>query len=166
MAAAKNVSIKILAALFAVTATAVLAFQSYRLNFVNYADEDQALIYAHTDREFHDLVDRIEYYAEKSGRGTEAKIEVVSPDYWPMVWYFRDYKQANFHGRLIDTADAEMIVAKKTDQDAEVIRRYSARYLFIGPYHLRSGVDLVLLVRKDLADGDAKELYRLNDPKE
>ena len=166
MAAAKNVSIKIVAALFAVTASAVLAFQSYRLNFVNYADEDQAIIYAHTDREFHDLVDRIEYYAEKSGRGTEAKIEVVSPDYWPMVWYFRDYKQANFHGRLIDTADAEMIVAKKPDQDAEVIRRYSARYLFIGPYHLRSGVDLVLLVRKDLAEGDAKELYRLNDPKE
>ncbi len=159
MAVAKNVSLKIVAGLFAVTASAVLAFQSYQLNFVNYADEDQALIYAHTDREFHDLVGSIEHYAEKSGRRTDAKIEVVSPDYWPMVWYFRDYKQANFHGRLIDTVDAEMIVAKKPDQDAEVIRRYSAKYLFVGPYHLRSGVDLILLVRKDLADNDAKELY-------
>jgi hypothetical protein len=137
----------------------VLAYQSYELNFVDYDDEDRALIYAHTHREFHDLVDRIEYYAEKSGRGTEAKIEVVSPDYWPMVWYMRDYKQANFHGRLVDATDAEMIVAKKKDQDQEVIRRYSARYMLVGAYHLRSGVDLVLLVRKDIADADAKELY-------
>jgi hypothetical protein len=139
----------------------VLAYQSYELNFVDYDDEDRALIYAHTDREFHDMVDRIEYYAEKSGRGKEAKIEIVSPDYWPMVWYLRDYKQANFHGRLVDATDAEMIVAKKNDQDTDVIRKYSARYMLVGQYHLRSGVDLVLLVRKDLADGDAKEVYRI-----
>lgn len=159
MAAARNASLKMLAGLLAVTATVVLAYQSYELNFVDYDEEDRALIYAHTHREFHDMVDRIEYYAEKSGRGKEAKIEVVSPDYWPMVWYTRDYKQANFHGRLVDATDAEMIVAKKNDQDQEVIRRYSARYMLVGAYHLRSGVDLVLLVRKDLADTDAKELY-------
>ena len=159
MAAAKNASLKMLTGLLAVTATVVLAYQSYELNFVDYDDEDRALIYAHTHREFLDMVDRIEYYAEKSGRGKEAKIEVVSPDYWPMVWYMRDYKQANFHGRLVDATDAEMIVAKKNDQDQEVIRRYSARYMLVGAYHLRSGVDLVLLVRKDLADADAKELY-------
>lgn len=162
LAVAKNVSLKILAGLFAVMATAVLAYQAYDLNFVDYDDEDRALIYAHTSREFDEMIEKIEYYAEKSGRGKEAKIEVVSPDYWPMVWYMRNYKQANFHGSLISSTDAEMIVAKKTDQDAEVIRRYSAKYVYIGPYHLRSGVDLVLLIRKDLADGDAKELYRLN----
>jgi hypothetical protein len=44
-----------------------------------------------------------------------------------------------------------MIVAKKGDQDAEVMRRYSANYDYYASYHLRSGVDLVLLVRKDLA---------------
>jgi uncharacterized protein (TIGR03663 family) len=159
MAAAKNASLKIFAGLLAVTASVVLAYQSYQLNFVDYDDEDRALIYAHTHREFHDMVERIEYHAEKSGRGKEAKIEVVSPDYWPMVWYMRDHKQANFHGRLVDATDAEMIVAKKGDQDQEVIRRYSSRYLLAGQYHLRSGVDLVLLVRKDIADADAKELY-------
>ena len=78
-----------------------------------------------------------------------------------MVWYLRDYKQANFHGQLVDTNDAEMIVAKKGDQDAEVIRRYSARYDYVGSYALRPGVDLVLLVRKDLADGAGEELYKL-----
>ena len=144
-------------------ASVVLAYQAYVLNFVEYDDEDRALIYAHTDREFHDMVGKIEYYAEKSGRGKEAKVEIVSPDYWPLVWYLRDYKHANFHGRLIDATDSEMIVAKKTDQDQDVIRRYSSRYLLVGKYHLRSGVDLVLLVRKDLADGNEKEVYRVSE---
>ncbi len=159
LATSSNISLKILAGLLAVTASAVLAYQTYDLNFVRYDDEDRAYIYAHTHRQFHDLIGRIEHYAEKSGKGKEAKIEVVSPDYWPMVWYLRDYKQANFHGRMVDTTDAEMIVVKKNDQDTEVIRKFSARYFFAGPYHLRSGVDLVLLVRKDLADADGKELY-------
>jgi uncharacterized protein (TIGR03663 family) len=164
LATAKNPSLKILAGLFIATAAGVLAYQSYKLNFVDYDEEDRALIYAHTDREFHDMVDKIEYYAEKSGRGTEMKVEIVSPDYWPLVWYLRNYKQANFHGRLVDTADAEMIVAKKNDQDTEVLRRYSARYMLVGKYHLRSGVDLLLLVRKDIADSDSKEVYRLSEP--
>lgn len=162
MIRAENASLKILGVLFAVVATVVLAYQTYDLNFVRYDDEDQAYIYAHTDREFHDLVEKIEHYAAKSGRGANAKIEIVSPDYWPMVWYLRDYEQANFHGRMIDSTDGEVIVAKKNDQDAEVIRKFSARYVYLGPYHLRSGVDLILLVRKDLAEDDGKELYRLS----
>ena len=163
MAISKNASLKIVAALLSVIAAVTLAYQSYILNFVEYDDEDRAMIYAHTSREFHAMVDKIAYYAEKSGRGKEAKIEIVSPDYWPLVWYLRDYKQANFHGRLVDTSDAEVIVAKKNDQDQEVVRRYSPRYALAGKYHLRSGVDLVLLVRKDIADQGTKEVYRISE---
>ena len=54
-----------------------------------------------------------------------------------------------------------MIVAKKDAQDAEVIRRYSAHYKFAGVYPLRPGVDLMLLVRKDISDADATELYKI-----
>ncbi len=164
MVGSRNVSLKLTAGLLALIATCVLAYQTYDLNFVRYDNEDQVYVYAHTNREFLELMDQIDYYANKSGRGTDAKIEVVSPDYWPMVWNLRNYKQANFHGHIVDTADAEMIVAKKTDQDADVIRRYSARYEYVGSYALRPGVDLVLLVRKDLAD-DGKELYRMSEPK-
>jgi uncharacterized protein (TIGR03663 family) len=161
---AKNPSLKITGALLTVIATVVLAYQTYDLNFVRYDDEDQAYIYAHTHREYLDLIDRIEHYAEKSGQGKDAKVEVVSQDYWPMVWDLRNYTQANFHGYMIESTDAEMIVAKKNDQDDEVIKKYSGRYKFTGrTYHLRSGVDLVLLVRKDLADADAQELYRIRD---
>ena len=165
MVASRNTSLKLTGGLLALIATAVLSYQTYDLNFVRHDDEDQAYVYAHTNREFLALMDQIEFYADKSGRGQDAKIEVVSPDYWPMVWYLRNYKQANFHAHLVDVSDAEIIVAKKTEQDAEVIKRYSAKYLYVETYALRPGVDLNLLVRRDLADSGAKELYRMNEPR-
>lgn len=160
-----NIVQKILGAVLAATATGVLVFQTYELNFVRYDDNDMPYIYAHTSREFLDMLKQIDYYAEKSGRGREATVEIVSPDYWPMVWYMRDYKKANFHGGLVDANTAEMIVAKTPDQNEEVIKRYSAHYKYVGTYALRPGVDLMLLVKKDLAERDAKELYRIGgDP--
>jgi len=164
MVAAKNVSVKLAGGLLAVVATVSLVYQTYDLNFVRYDDEKMAYVYAHTNREFHDLIHQIEYYADKSGKGQDAKIEIVSPDYWPMVWYLRDYKQANFHGHIIDSTDGEIIVAKKGEQDADVVKRYSAKYDYIGNYNLRPGVDLVLLVRKDLAES-GKELYQMTETK-
>ncbi|MEP7211712.1 MAG: hypothetical protein ABI791_01455 [Acidobacteriota bacterium] len=161
---AKNASLRTLGVILTLAASVWMTYQTYDTNFVRYADEDMPYVYAHTKREFLDLMAEIDRYADKSGKGKDAKIEIVSPDYWPMVWYLRDYKQANFHGQLVDTNDAEMIIAKKGDQDAEVIRRYSARYEYVASYALRPGVDLVLLVRKDLAD-DGKELYRIGELK-
>ncbi len=162
MLAARNVSVKLTGGLLALIAATILAYQTYDLNFVHYDDEAQAYVYAHTNREFLALMNEVKYYAEKSGRGRDAKIEVVSPDYWPMVWYLRNYTQANFHGHIVDTTDAEMVIAKKNDQDADVIKKYSANYEYVSSYALRPGVDLVLLVRKDLAESGAKELYRMN----
>jgi hypothetical protein len=142
-------------------AAVILAYQTYTLNFVRFDDDSMPYVYAHTRREFLELDAEIKRYAEKSGKGTEAVIDIVSPDYWPMVWYLKDFSHANFHGHIVDINDAEMIVAKKDDQDAEVIRKYSAKYEYAGSFALRPGVDLMLLVRKDLADSDTQELYRI-----
>jgi hypothetical protein len=110
------------------------------------------MVYAHTSREFLDMIRDIERFADSSGQGKDAAIDIVSPDYWPMVWYMRRYKKAVFHGRIADTKPLpEMIVAKKGEQDDEVLRQYSANFDYYASYHLRSGVDLVLLVRKDLS---------------
>ncbi|CAN5297898.1 hypothetical protein BH10ACI1_BH10ACI1_11500 [soil metagenome] len=156
---------KITGAVLGITATAILAYQTYDLNFVRYDDNDMTYIYAHTTRGFLELVNRIEYYADKSGKGKDATIEIVSPDYWSMPWYLNDYNNARFSGQLVDANTAEMIVAKKEEQDAEIITRYSAHYKYAGEFPLRPGVDLILLVRKDLADSDAQEiskgLYRM-----
>ena len=161
LVASDNIAQKILGGIFGLVAVAVLAYQTYDLNFVRYDDEEMPYVYAHTKRGFHDLIRQIEYYADKSGKGTDARIEIVSPDYWSMPWYMNDYKNAVFHGSLVDANTAEMIVAKKGDQDAEVISRYSAHYKMAGEYPLRPGVDLVLLVRRDLADSDAKDIYQI-----
>ena len=147
----KNNAVRGIGMLIGAASLAVLGYLTYDLNFVRYDDEDAPMVYAHTSREFLDMIRDIERFAESSGKGKDAAIDVVSPDYWPMVWYMKDYPKAIFHGRLADTKPLpEMIVAKKGDQDADVARRYSANYDTYSSYHLRSGVDLVLLVRKDL----------------
>jgi hypothetical protein len=157
----KTIALKFAAVVLAISSTSVLGYQTYSLNFILYDDEEMTYVYAHTKRGLNDLIDKIAYYADKSGRGKEATIEIVSPDYWPMTWYLVDYNHANFHGRLIDASTAEMIVAKKDDQDADVIRRYSTHYKYVGVYPLRPGVNLVLLVKKGLADADALDPYKI-----
>lgn len=150
---------KIAGGVLAIGASVILAFQTYDINFVRYDDDRMPYIYAHTRRGFLDLIKQIEYYADKSGQGKQAKIEIVSPDYWSMPWYMNDYPNAIFQGKPVDVSAAEMIVAKKDEQDAEIVSRYAIRYRVAGEYPLRPGVDLVLLVRRDIADSDTKDIY-------
>lgn len=154
---------KVLGGILSLVAVAVLVYQTYDLNFERYDDDSMPYVYAHTKRGFLDLIGQIEYYAEKSGKNKDVTVEIVSPDYWAMPWYLNDYKHANFHGRFVDANTAEMIVAKKKEQDAEAITRYAAHYKYVGTYPLRPGVDLQLLVRRDLADSDARELYQMTE---
>ncbi len=144
--------------------TLILSYQTYQLNFVRYDDEDMPYVYAHTRRGLLDMVSEIERYAAKSGKGSDTVIEIVSPDYWPLTWYLAPYK-SNFHGTLIDANTAEMIVAKKTDQDAAMIQKYSNHYKYAGVYPLRPGVNLVLLVRKDIADEKDQEINKVTEYK-
>lgn len=157
----KTTQLKIAGFVLAVLGAVTLAYQSYEIDFVRYDDEEMGYVYAHTKREMLDLVDKIGYYAEKSGKGDEATIEIVTPDYWPMTWYMKDYKHANFHGRLVDSTTSEMILAKKKDQDSAVIEKYASHYKFVDKYALRPGVDLILLVRNDLADPGTRELRQI-----
>lgn len=142
----------------------LLAYQSYQHNFVRYDDEDEPYVYAHTRRGLHDMVSEIERYAAKSGKDLDATIEIVSPDYWPLTWYLHNYK-ANFHGSLVDASTSEMIVAKKGDQDTAMIQKYSTHYKYAGVYPLRPGVNLVLLVRKDIADAKDQEINKVTEYK-
>lgn len=151
MSESRRVAVKALGILAALAGAAFLAFQTWDLNFIRYDDERLPYVYAHTKREFLDMTAEIGRIAEKSGKGSDAAIDVVSPDYWPLVWYLKDYEKAVFHGRMIDSSRAEMIVAKKGEQDAAIARRFVAKYEIAGYYPLRPGVDLVLLVRRDIA---------------
>lgn len=162
---AKDKRLRILAIALAVSGFSLLAYQTYQLNFVRYDDDEMPYVYAHTRRGFLDLMKEIEHYAEKSGKGKDATIEVVSPDYWPMTWYLVSYTHANFHGRYVPSTTSEMIITKKTDQDTTAIEMYSQHYKYAGVYPLRPGVNLVLLVRNDLADSDDQDLQKITEYK-
>jgi uncharacterized protein (TIGR03663 family) len=161
LAAGKSNESRVAAFGLGLAAACVMAYQTYDLNFVRYDDDSMPYVYAHTRREFLDMMRTIDHYAEKSGKGKDAQIEIVSPDYWPMVWYTKDYTHANYWSKIVDLKDSEMIVAKKGEQDQDVIRKYSAGYEYVGSWALRPGVDLMLLVRRDLADPGAEELYKI-----
>ncbi|MGI8555182.1 MAG: hypothetical protein ACR2LT_02345 [Pyrinomonadaceae bacterium] len=157
----KDIVQKILAVVLALFAAVVLSYQSYELNFVRYDDDKMPYVYAHTQREFLNLIKQIEYYAAKSGKGKNVTIEIVSPDYWSMPWYTKDYPHANYPGQIVPANTAEMIVAKKEEQDAQILREYAAHYKYAGTYPLRPGVELYLLVRRDLADANTREIYQI-----
>ena len=158
----RDAVIKLLGILLTILAVGVLGYQTYDLNFLRYDDDSMPYVYAHTRRGFLDLVRQIEYYADKSGKGKDASVEIVSPDYWSMPWYLRDYPKAIFHGGFADATTSEMVVASDA-QVAQLSEKYGAHYKVTGKYPLRPGVDLYLLVRKDLADADAKELYQIGE---
>lgn len=139
------------AAFMAAVAFGVCAYQSVDLNFYSYDDDTKPYVYAHTRREFFDLLREIERVAEASGKGKEASILIVSSEYWSMPWYLRDYKGAAFYGRIYPSETSEIIIGKK-EQQAELEREYGQHYLYTGTYILRPGVDLQMYVRKDLAE--------------
>lgn len=151
---------KILAGVLVILSTFIFLYQTYDLNFDRYDNDRMPYVYAHTERGFLELIDEVNRYAEKSKKGKEATIEVVSPDYWSMPWYLNDYKAANFHGRLVPSNTAEIIVASKA-QINQLAPMYAAHYKYIGTYPLRPGVKLFLLVRKDLADSRALDIYQI-----
>ncbi|MEP6925138.1 MAG: glycosyltransferase family 39 protein [Pyrinomonadaceae bacterium] len=139
------------AAFLAAGAFGWAAYQSIDLNFYKYDDDSKPYVYAHTRRQFLDLVKDIERTAEISGKSKDASILIVSPDYWPLPWYLRDYQGAAFFGQISKSETAEIIIGSVT-QAAELDKEYASHYDFIGTYTMRPGVDLMLYVRRDLTD--------------
>lgn len=137
-------------AFLAAVAFGVCAYQTIELNFYSYDDNTKPYIYAHTEREIFDLINETKRVAEASGEGKDANIIIVSQDYWSLPWYLRDYPNAAFYGQIQPSSDAEMVVGS-TAQSADLQDEYERYYTHTGTYKLRPGVDLMLYVRKDLA---------------
>lgn len=129
-------------------------YQMYQLNFVHYDDDQLPYVYAHTKREMLTMVNQIERIAQKNGTGTDTGIAIVSPDYWPLPWYFRDYKKVGYYTQIVPTNEP-IIVGSMAQEDA-LKATYGDRYDLVssgedeGAYPLRPGVDLLLYVRRDV----------------
>ena len=134
---------------------ATCGYQMYQLNFVHYDDDAYPYVYAHTRREMLQMLDEIDRISKRMGTGTDTGIALVSPDYWPLPWYFRDYKKVGYYQQIVPTN--EPIIIGSTAKEEELKATYGDRYVLVpsgkddGAYALRPGVDLLLYVRKDVA---------------
>lgn len=134
---------------------AFCGFQLYQLNFVHYDDDVLPYVYAHTKRQMLQMTDEIDRIAEKNGTGTDTGIALVSPDYWPLPWYFRDFKKVGYYQQIVPTNEPVIIGSMAQEEDLK--RNYADRYDRLnsginadGSYPLRPGVDLLLYVRRDV----------------
>ena len=129
-------------------------YQLYQLNFVHYDDDQLPYVYAHTKRPMLTMIDQIESIAQKNGTGTDTGIAIVSPDYWPLPWYFRNYRKVGYYSQITPTNEA--IIIGSEAQEEQLKGTYGDRYDMLksnfedGAYPLRPGVDLVLYVRRDV----------------
>ena len=131
-------------------ALAVCAYQAYQINLVHYDEDAYIYVYAHTKRSYVDMINEVERVAALAGTKFETPISVAAPEYWPMPWYLRNYKNVGYHGRVVAANNEAVIIASKA-QMAEVQMTNGARYLLVKDYEMRPGVTLTLYVRRDLA---------------
>lgn len=162
-----------------IAATAHLAFESYRADFVYHADSRNPYVYAHPTEEIYTLVDDIEEYARATGVGhsMDAPLQVAVPgkDYWPLPWYLRDLEGVGWYSQLPDEIGPLILVSDKLEDAlqrrlyVETPRERWKMYLYLldDPYYVwfRPGVKMLGFVRKDLWDRfqqppDPNELIR------
>ncbi|MGZ5435738.1 MAG: flippase activity-associated protein Agl23 [Pyrinomonadaceae bacterium] len=150
----------------AVLIVAFCGYQMYQLNFVYYDDDKYVYVYAHTRRETLVMLDQIDRVAKQMKTGYDTGVAIVSPEYWPLPWYFRDYKRVGYYQKVVPTT--EPVIIGSVGQEEEIKATYGDQYQQIdssklndprilpdrnpnGSFSLRPGVDLLLYVRRDVA---------------
>ena len=136
-----------------VVAVTIAAYQSIDLNFINYDNDNPKFVYvyAHTTRPTLDLVKQIDEIAKQES-GALTGISIVSPDYWPLPWYLRDYSRVGYFGRM--AASSEAIVIANENQKSEMDANFGELYEQVpstaggGSFELRPGVRLLLYRRR------------------
>ena len=130
-------------------------YQMYELNFVHYDDDQYAYVYAHTRRDLLAMLGEIDRIATQMKTGNDTGIALVSPEYWPLPWYFRDYKRVGYYQQIVPAT--EPIIIGRTNEAEQLEKTYGHQYQLVksglqpdGSYSLRPGVDLLLYVRRDV----------------
>ena len=147
-----------LALVVAGLALAVGAYQSVVLDFREYDNDRYPYVYSHTQRQALELLREIDRAAARAGT-KEPGVNIASPEYWPLPWYFRDDPHAGYVGSVstyYDPKSTLMVIGRKSDNPQEDQYQklrpvLAADYVEAGTYPLRPGVTLVLFERRDIA---------------
>jgi uncharacterized protein (TIGR03663 family) len=125
-----------------------LAAQAHRASFRFPADPRNPWVYAHPTNDAVRMANRVVDLASVHPQGREMRVHVISPDYWPLPWYFRSLRRVGYWDVPPRLPDAAVIVVHR-DLAAEVDRRVDREY--VRSYHgLRPDVTLVLYVERGL----------------
>jgi uncharacterized protein (TIGR03663 family) len=123
-----------------VVALAICFYQSVQLSFFHYDDDRYVYPYAQTRRGV------LNHLAGVRG-GNQTHVAMLTPDYWPLPWYLRDYRNVAYFGKVTPT-DSPIVVGSLS-QIVELQSLLAGRYQLEGWYPLRPGVDLVLYVANE-----------------
>ena len=137
-----------------VAASLVGLYQTVDLNFINYDNDNTyfVYVYAHTKRGTKQLVEEVDRIAQLSKEGSKTGITIVSPDYWPLPWYLRNYSRVGYYGRM--TPSTEPLIIASESQREEVERTFGPLYHQVtskeigGAFGLRPGVNLLLYAKQ------------------
>jgi len=126
-----------------VAVTIAATSRAVSLSFWQYDNDRSPYVYAHTLRDVLQLVRGVDR-VQAAHPGTA--IAVVSADYFPLPWYFRDYPTGYYRIRSTKAP----IVVGSVDQQPALDSWLGSDYHLTGSYWLRPGVRLLLYVRRDL----------------
>lgn len=136
------------AAIVLLASLAASLYQSIDLSFFRYDDDSMVYVYAHTNRQLVDLVNEVNQIARDNHSGMETGITIISPEFWPLPWYLRDYPLVQYTGRLVQTGTPILIAS--SDQATDVQKELGLLYRPVKACVLRPGNTLVLYLRRDL----------------
>jgi uncharacterized protein (TIGR03663 family) len=131
-----------------VVATLGSLLQAIDVSFNSYDDEKQPYSYAHSKRDFLNLVNEVEHIAAGNPAGKNIDIAVLAVEHWPLPWYLRDFAHVGYYGKVMPAT--EPIVIAQENQLPELRRVLGDKYREFSTHELRPGVRLYLLLRSDV----------------
>jgi uncharacterized protein (TIGR03663 family) len=136
-----------------VAATAHLAWQAYRANYVFSSDPRNPYVYAHTTPNMIQMHEKLEELAAASPLGRDMQIKVITKDdyYWPLPWYLRGFERRGIHylKQIPDDVCAPIVITVP-EYDSAIDAKLRETHRMTGFYALRPQVFLLLFVRDDV----------------
>ncbi|MGH9916672.1 MAG: hypothetical protein ACRD63_15455, partial [Pyrinomonadaceae bacterium] len=127
------------------------------LNYIGYDNDSYSYVYAHTQRGFLSLVEMIERQRKSSGKeAVDYQIDVMSPDYWPLPWYIRDYVRLDYPRLVKEKISADLVICNYFQKG--LFESRFKNYRLVGEYPLRPGVLLSVYVRDKVVTPPSRRL--------
>ena len=97
---------------------------------------------------------RVEDIARIAPEGHDARINVITPDTWPLPWYLRAFTRVGYWPGPIDNPDAAIVITS-AELQAQVEPHLREKYQ-TECYGLRPDVLITMFIRQDLWDAFIK----------